>query len=187
MKLSELDLQTEFSERPSALPLRWRGRDRWPEILRRGALFALVWLIVVEGELSSLWIGVPAVLVTTMASIVLCSPVTLIWHELLRFVPFFLIHSLMGGVDVAWRAIHPRMPIAPHLVEYPIRLPPGLPRVFMANTVSLLPGTLSANLSSSYLEVHVLTDRKDAMSELRKLERRVAALFGAVLSVEAEE
>lgn len=185
MKLSQLDLQADVSQGASVLSLRRRWRDRWPGILRRGLLFALVWWIVVEGDLTSLWIGVPAVLVATTVSIALRSPVTWIWYELFRFVPFFLIHSLIGGADVAWRAIHPRIPIAPHLVEYPIRLPLGLPRVFMANAVSLLPGTLSADLGSSCLVVHVLNGRKDVMSELGKLEQRVAALFGAVLPAEA--
>lgn len=95
--------------------------------------------------------------------------------------PFFLIRSILGGTDVAWRAFHPGMPIDPYLLKYPIRLPPGLPRVFMANTVSLLPGTLSAELGSTYLNVHVLNKRKDVLSELEKLERRVAALFGISL------
>ena len=56
------------------------------------------------------------------------------------------IDILKGGVYVAWRAFDPRMPITPELIEYPLRLPPGLPRVILVNMVSLLPGTLSAEL-----------------------------------------
>lgn len=157
----------------------WQGL--WPSILRRGLLFALVWWILVAGEIASWWIGVPAVLLAAAASFALLSPVTLVWYELFRFVPFFLIRSLLGGVDVAWRALRPSMPIAPHLIEYPIRLPSGLPRVFMANTVSLLPGTLSTELGPGCLIVHVLNGRKDVLSELETLEQRVAALFGTSL------
>lgn len=183
MILSPPNPQTRTSERAPASHSRWLRRVRWPGILRRGSLFALVWWIVVEGEAGSLWIGAPAVLVATMTSVLLHSPATLLWYELFRFVPFFLIHSLIGGADVAWRAIHPRMPIAPHFIKYPIQLPSGLPRVFMANTVSLLPGTLSVDLASSYLMVHVLAERNDVVSELSKLEQRVAALFGVALPV----
>jgi multicomponent Na+:H+ antiporter subunit E len=153
----------------------------WPGILRRGLLFAFVWWILVGGEIASWWIGMPAVLLAAAASFALLSPVTVVWYELFRFVPFFLIRSLLGGVDVAWRALHPSMPITPHLVEYPIQLPSGLPCVFMANTVSLLPGTLSAELGSECLKVHVLNGRKDVLSELETLEQRVAALFGTSL------
>lgn len=161
------------------------SHDLWRRLLRRAVLFAVLWWMLVGGETASWWIGVPAVILAAAISVALVSPVTLVWYELFRFVPFFLMRSLLGGADVAWRAFHPGMPIDPHLIEYPIHLPPGLPRVFLANTVSLLPGTLSTALGSNYLNVHVLTRRKDILSELEKLERKVAAIFGT--SVPAEE
>ena len=153
----------------------------WPSILRRGLLFAVVWWILVEGEPASWLIGVPAVLLAATASVALPPPLTFVWYELFRFIPFFIIRSLLGGADVAWRAFHPGMPIAPCLIEYPMRLPSGLPCVFMANTVSLLPGTLSTELASNCLTVHVLNGGKDVVSGLEKLEQRVAALFGSSL------
>ncbi len=159
------------------------SRGRWPSILRRGLLFAIVWWVLVSGVTASWWIGVPAILLAAIASVALLPPVTLVWYEFLRFVPFFLIRSLLGGTDVAWRAFHPGMPIAPVLIEYPMRLPPGLARVFMANTVSLLPGILSAELGPNYFKVHVLDGRKDFLSELETVEQRVAAMFGASLPI----
>jgi multicomponent Na+:H+ antiporter subunit E len=74
------------------------------------------------------------------------------------------------------------MPIVPDLVEYPLQLSSGLPRVFMANTVSLLPGTLSAELGENCLTVHVLDKRKDFLSELEAVEYSVARMFGVSLN-----
>ena len=48
----------------------------------------------------------------------------------------------------------------------------------MANTVTLLPGTLSADLRGQILVVHVLDARGPAAERLALLERRVADLFG---------
>ena len=93
--------------------------------------------------------------------------------------------SLLGGADVAWRAFHPGMPIAPDFIEYPLRLPPGLPQVFMANTVSLLPGTLSAALDRSVLKVHVLDSRRGVLTELETMERSVARMFGTSLKTDS--
>jgi multicomponent Na+:H+ antiporter subunit E len=140
-----------------------------------------VWWILVGGAASAWWIGVPVVLLATAVSVALVPPITLVWFELFRFVPFFLIRSLLGGADVAWRALHPGMPIDPHEIEYRIKLPPGLALVFMANTVSLLPGTLSVTLNSDSLKVHVLSGRRDILSELATLEAMVAALFAISL------
>ena len=155
----------------------------WSTIVSRGVLFSLIWWILTDGAAPSWWIGVPAVLLAVTASTALVPPAHLVWYELLRFVPFFLMRSLLGGADVAKRAFHPGMPIAPDLIEYPLRLPPGLPRVFMANTVSLLPGTLSAALDRSVLKVHVLDRRKGSLAELEAVEQSVARMFGASLKV----
>lgn len=155
----------------------------WSTIISRGALFSLIWWILADGTAASWWIGVPAVLLAVTASTVLVPPAPFIWYEFLRFVPFFLLRSLLGGADVAWRVFHPRMPIAPDLITYPLRLPPGLSRVFMANTVSLLPGTLSAALDRNVLKVHVLDRRKDFLSELEAVEQSVARIFGTSLKI----
>ncbi len=48
----------------------------------------------------------------------------------------------------------------------------------MANTVSLLPGTLSADLGEKYLIVHVLDQESAFNSELSLIEEHVAKLFG---------
>lgn len=152
------------------------------DIALRVLLFTLIWLILSGGSPSSWGIGAPAILLAVIASIVLIPPVPLAWSEVPAFIGFFLIRSLAGGADVAWRALHPRMPIAPDLVVYPLRIPPGLPQVFMANTVSLLPGTLSVELTTElnrdFLTVHVLDRKKAVTTELETVEHRVARLFG---------
>ena len=66
-------------------------------------------------------------------------------------------------------------------------MPPGLPRVFMANTVSLLPGTLSAELDEEHLHVHVLDQTGDLTSELAVMESRVTRLFGLNLVADESE
>lgn len=151
--------------------------------LSRGGVFLLIWWVLTDGATSSWWIGVPAVLLAVTTSAMLLPPAPLVWYEFLRFVPFFLMRSLLGGADVAWRAFHPGMPIAPDLIEYPLRLPPGLSRVFMANTVNLLPGTLSAALDRDVMKVHVLDRQKDFLAELEAVEHSVARMFSISLPV----
>ena len=153
----------------------------WSTIVLRGVLLSLIWWILSDGAAASWWIGAPSILLALIASTALFPPSSFVWYELVRFVPFFLLRSLLGGADVAWRAFHPRMPIAPDLIDYPLRLPPGPPQVFMVNTVNLLPGTLSAELAANYLKVHVIDGRNDFLSELEAVEQNVARLFGLSL------
>lgn len=156
----------------------------WLAAILRGFLFSFIWLILSGGTLSSWWIGIPAIWLAVIVSIAFIPPVSIVWHEVPRFAFFFLMRSLVAGADVAWRALHPRMPIAPDLVEYPLRIPSGLPQVFLANTVSLLPGTLSAELHQDVLKVHVLDKEKDFKAELESVEQRVARMFGVSLNFE---
>ena len=150
----------------------------------RTVLFALLWWILTDGAITSWLVGAPTVVFAVLASGALLPRVSWSLSGIIRFVPFFLWHSLYGGVDVARRALHPRLPISPELFDHKWRLPPGLPRVFMANTVSLLPGTLSAELGEAHLRVHVLDYTCTFVSELPVIEARVAALFGLKLAAD---
>lgn len=155
---------------------------RWSCMVVRAGLFSLVWWALSDGVVASWWIGAPAVLLALIGSVMLMPPTRFAWHEFARFVPVFLVRSLRGGMDVAWRAFHPHLPIYPELIEYPMRLPVGVPRVFMVNTVSLLPGTLSAELAGDRLAVHVLDSRHDFLSELQAVEQSAARIFGVSLN-----
>jgi len=156
----------------------------WSSIASRGLIFSLIWWVLSGAPAQSWWIGGPAVAIAVFVSIALIPPRVVVWHEFFRFVPYFLLRSLVGGIDVAWRVFHPRIPIAPDLVEYPLRLPAGLPRVIMINTVSLLPGTLVADEDQRVLKVHVLDGRSDFKTELVSLEQSLARMFAVPLSNE---
>ena len=147
----------------------------------RTLVFALLWWILTQGDINSWLVGAPVVLLAVLASWWLLPAISWSLPGIVHFIPFFLWRSLYGGVDVARRALHPKLPISPGLHDYRWRLPPGLPRVFMANTVSLLPGTLSTELGEEHLRVHVLDQSGDFIPELSIVEERVARLFGLIL------
>lgn len=52
----------------------------------------------------------------------------------------------------------------------------------MANTVSLLPGTLSVELEEEILRIHVLDETGAIDVELNVLENRLADIFGLELT-----
>lgn len=153
-------------------------------LLLRAALYSLIWWLITEGQHGSWFIGVPVIGLATAFSYVLVPPSPRSLQAILHFIPFFIVHSLRGGIDVAWRAFHPRLPIEPILVDYPLRLANVQAQVFMANTTSLLPGTLSARLEGGRLQVHVLDGRGNFKAELHALEQRVATLFHITLKAE---
>ena len=154
-----------------------RATRRAAAFALRAVLLGLCWWAITEGEASALGVGALAVILATAFSLSLYPPAAFSLAGFLRFVPVFLWRSLAGGVDVARRALTPRMPIQPSLVEYRTELPDGLPRVVLANVVSLLPGTLSADINGDVLCLHVLSAGAGEEASLRRLERSVARIF----------
>jgi multicomponent Na+:H+ antiporter subunit E len=154
--------------------------------LPRAALFGVLWAILTGGTPASWLLGAPIVILSSVAAVALnpagrwrVSP-----SGLAAFVPYFVWRSARGGVDVALRAMHPALPIAPSLETHRLSLPiEGPARVFLADVLSLLPGTLCAELRGDEISVHVLSGGSPAArEELRRLELKIAALFGVPLS-----
>ena len=146
----------------------------------RAGLLAALWWSLSGDAVGSWWFAVPAIAAAAIVGVAL-SPggprPTL--AGTVRFVPYFLRQSLMGGADVALRAFRPSRPLAPGFLDYRLRLPEGAARAVMAATVSLLPGTLTADMKEgTYLRVHVLAEEGAVEEDLRELEARVAGLFG---------
>ena len=105
----------------------------------------------------------------------------------LRFVPYFLLISFRGGIDVAKRAFLPSMPIDPAFVHYRLRVSEdGAAAVFFLSTISLVPGTLFVDIDKSQALVHLIDQGSSALGELERLERRVAPIFGESVDDERE-
>jgi multicomponent Na+:H+ antiporter subunit E len=136
--------------------------------------FAALWAILGEGK--GWGIGVPVIFFATLASPLVPPSTRWSFAGLARFVPYFIWNSLRGGIDVAARALNPALPVDPALLRYEMRLETRTARVLMANTVTLLPGTLSADLQGNVLQVHVLNASAAVTDMLDALELRVGDL-----------
>ena len=143
------------------------------------ALLAGLWWLLTGGDSASWLVGLPAVAAAAWAAGRLQSaggpPVSL--PGLLLFLPFFLWESLRGGIDVMLRTLAPRMRIHPGTAEYRTGLRREDARVFFANCLCLLPGTLAADLSGDRITVHLLDARVDPGEDLKRLERAVARVY----------
>lgn len=142
-------------------------------------LLALIWGGLTDWRVDALVFGVPAVLLGAMIPLLL--PYRPIWRlsltGALRFALWFAVQSFRGATDVAWRAFAPHLPLRPGFRSHPLTLPHGAPQVMFINTITLLPGTLSAEVQGDRLIVHMLDTRADLAGDLAMLETRIRALF----------
>ena len=163
------------------------NRQRLVWIGQSFIVLALIWLAL--NGLEGWWLGLLAASAGAAAGGLLASGQPHPWrpHRLLGFAVFFLLESFKGGVDVAWRALKPDMPIKPEFHRCRIDLPEGQPRTLMISVVSLLPGTLSADLSDDGQELVVHTLMPEAMASVERLDRQIRWLFSLDVPEEREE
>jgi multicomponent Na+:H+ antiporter subunit E len=160
-------------------------------LVPRLLLFGGLWLVIADNVTSSWIIGLPTVMLASIGSLRLArsraTPARLSVFGLLRFLPFFIAESVRGGVDVAYRVLRPRLKINPGFRTYRPRLAHPAARVLFLDSISLLPGTLSADLRDGLIEVHALDLGTDLLPDLQRLERRVGRIFGESLEDTAND
>ncbi|MFO7527298.1 MAG: Na+/H+ antiporter subunit E [Marinobacter sp.] len=149
----------------------------------RAVILAGVWWMLTLGDPSARGVGAVVIAFVALLSVMLFPPSI---HRLrplglVQFLYYFLIHSVLAGVDVARRLLAPSLPIKPGEITLSLRLPEGGPRWLLANTLSLMPGTLSVHMKKNQLTVHCLDTRVDIEPGIRQAEFKVAQAFGITL------
>ncbi len=155
----------------------------------RFVFFCILWFIFSEGDFRSWPFGVPTVLVATWFSSSLTTGPEVCRLKVLRlvpYIPFFLIKSLGSGVDVMKRVFHPGLPIDPALIEYPLTISHEKGRILLANSITLLPGTISAQLCDDHIVVHTLDKGLPVQETIRDLEGRIASLYDSFSDSDSE-
>jgi multicomponent Na+:H+ antiporter subunit E len=73
----------------------------------------------------------------------------------------FPVQSLLAGLDVARRALDPRLPVSPTLLQHRTALPPGTSRTLFGALSSQVPGTLTVDLDEPERLLYHCLDRPD--------------------------
>jgi multicomponent Na+:H+ antiporter subunit E len=76
------------------------------------------------------------------------------WFFAAVYLPYFLWYCLKANLDVAIRVIHPDLPIRPGIIKVRTNLTSPMAKTFLANSITLTPGTLSIDLHGQELWVH---------------------------------
>lgn len=146
-------------------------------VLLRGSGFAVLWFVFAAGDTNGWVLMAGTVVAATLVSLWLEPPRGDMWRPwgIMRLVLFFAWYSLWGGIDVARRALHPRLPVRPGFLVHESTLGSVTARRLFMAMVSLLPGTLSVTVQGDRVVVHALSTDMDVKETLRVLEKRIEA------------
>jgi multicomponent Na+:H+ antiporter subunit E len=159
------------------------GRPRFRSLLRLAVIATALWLVLTEGR--AFGAEVLLIIAAAVGAGMYYGPERVHrWRplELARFLLHFLRGSLRGGIDVAWRVLQLRMPIAPVLIRRRLEIEQGQPRTLLVSAISLMPGTVTADVEGDDLVLHLLSAGMER--EIDLLEARVSALFAPGETVE---
>ena len=146
----------------------------------------LFWLLL-SGILDVLHVG---------AGIICSVIVALISHDLLvkdkgekvlrksgKFIIYLvweLWQILLANLDVAYRVLHPKMPIDPLIIEFDTSLRSDFAIVTLANSITLTPGTITINIGQEKgrFQVHAIAQKPaDALLVDKTMQQKVAKVF----------
>jgi multicomponent Na+:H+ antiporter subunit E len=82
------------------------------------------------------------------------SPRRLGW--LIAYIPKFTYEIILANLDVAYRVLHPKMPINPGIVKVNTKLKRDTAITALANSITLTPGTMTVDCDEDegYLYIH---------------------------------
>jgi len=145
-----------------------------------------VWLILAGGDLASLMIAAPFIALAILLKPVkddrsVGSGLLVNISGLLQFAGFFILESLRGGIDVSRRVLAPKTRIDPVFYDYSMQLRIPYAQQLFISSISLLPGTLCADMNNNQLRIHTLDQQMDTTQGIRRLESLVGQIFGEAL------
>ncbi len=73
---------------------------------------------------------------------------------LLVYLIVLIWECIKANFDVAYRVLHPAMPIKPGIVKVKLQLQSEFARAMLANSITMTPGTIAVDIIDDYIYVH---------------------------------
>jgi len=157
--------QTTYSTREKAKGFAWllavtfvlwltlSSKLDWPELIC-GALVCLIVSLFAAHMYSKL--GFPS-LSMKMILFFLAYIIVLLWEV------------IKANFDVAYRVIHPKMPIRPGIVVIKTHLKSDIAKMILANSITLTPGTFTLDVIGDKLLIHWISVKAEDIDEATNL------------------
>lgn len=85
------------------------------------------------------------------------------------YIPVFIWYMFKANIDVAYRVLHPERPIKPGIVKIKTTLTTDIAKVFLANSITLTPGTMTCDIDGEFLYIHWIWVQSTEIEEASKI------------------
>lgn len=97
----------------------------------------------------------------------------------LYYIPIFLYEMVKANLDVAYRVLHPKLPINPGIVRIKTKLKNELSQTALANSITLTPGTMTVDIVDDSMYIHWIDVKEE---EVEKASEVIAGRFEKILA-----
>ncbi|MFP4547548.1 MAG: Na+/H+ antiporter subunit E [Fidelibacterota bacterium] len=152
-------------------------------------ILMVIWLLltslhsqeIVAGVITSILIVLLTVKLEPILGDIHLTPKSFFYSLLYIFV--FIRELIISNLDVARRVLSPSLPMNPGIVEVRTKLKSKIGKMVLANSITLTPGTLTADVKGENLYIHWIDitakDINGATNEIvNKFEKYLEVIFG---------
>ena len=150
-----------------------------------GFIIALaVWLLLTwKIEINNIAIGAAFSLLATMFFGELLTvtperalhPLRYLWF--LYYLPVFLWQMMRSNIDVAYRVLHPKLPIDPGLIKIKTNLKSDISKALLANSLTLTPGSTTVDIIGDQIYIHCIDVNRPVKEEAEMFEKIIARVL----------
>jgi len=98
----------------------------------------------------------------------------------LYYIPLFIWECIKANLDVAYRVVHPDLPINPGIVKVKTTLKSDTALTFLANSITLTPGTMSVDIDqeNGFIYIHWIDVKSQDMQKATEI---IVQIFEGIL------
>ena len=100
-----------------------------------------------------------------------------LWGNILLYLPWLFVKIVKSSLHVSKLILHPALPINPRLIDVEANLGHHAAVVLLGNSITLTPGTITAEVDRNTLIVHALDEVSGEDVTKKSIESKIAGIF----------
>ncbi len=100
-----------------------------------------------------------------------------LWGNILLYLPWLFVKIIQSSLHVSKLILHPALPIEPRLINVEANLGHHAAVVLLGNSITLTPGTITAEVDRNKLIVHALDEVSGEDITKKSIELKIARIF----------
>ena len=100
-----------------------------------------------------------------------------LWLRILLYLPWLFYKIIQSSLHLSRLILHPALPIDPQLISVESKLRHNAAVVLLGNSITLTPGTITAEVDRNNLIVHAMDKALSEDFESKEMESKIADIF----------